>query len=171
MMKLYMKWTTYWAVGMKSSKLWSSQLWTQFDSGIASSQVQTPLKSWNFQPSLRNCKNYVHNCEDHSLLEYCAPCRSSEHSCWVSNEHMVDLWNHDCVVKRVTLDQLSLPYGTPKLFEKNYITLKPLECFSIFEITTNKFHKYIFPLITQWNKRVSPSHLNRIEISFTPLVN
>ena len=29
--------------------------------------LQTPLKSWNFQASLRNCKNFVHNCEDHSF--------------------------------------------------------------------------------------------------------
>ena len=41
MMKWYMKWI------MKSS--------------------QTPLKSWIFQASLRNCKSCVHNCEDHSL--------------------------------------------------------------------------------------------------------
>ena len=34
--------------------------------GIAGSQVQTPLKSWLFQASIRNC---VHNCEDHSLLK------------------------------------------------------------------------------------------------------
>ena len=30
-------------------------------------RVVTPLKSWNFQASLRNCKNCVHNCEDHSF--------------------------------------------------------------------------------------------------------
>ena len=29
--------------------------------------VQTPLKSWFFQASLRNCKNCSHNCEDHSF--------------------------------------------------------------------------------------------------------
>ena len=29
--------------------------------------VQTPLKSWILQASLRNCKNCVHNCEDHSF--------------------------------------------------------------------------------------------------------
>ena len=36
---------------------------------IASSRVQTPLKSWLFQASIRNCLNCVHNCDDHSLLE------------------------------------------------------------------------------------------------------
>ena len=30
-------------------------------------RVQTPLKSWTFQASPRNCKNCVHNCEDHSF--------------------------------------------------------------------------------------------------------
>ena len=31
------------------------------------SRVQTPLKSWLFQASLRNCLNCVHNCDDSSL--------------------------------------------------------------------------------------------------------
>ena len=35
--------------------------------GIARSRVETPLKSWIFQASLRICKNCVHNCEDHSF--------------------------------------------------------------------------------------------------------
>ena len=35
--------------------------------GITRSWVQTPLKSWIFQASLRNCKNCVHNCKDHSF--------------------------------------------------------------------------------------------------------
>jgi len=26
------------------------------------------LKSWLFQASIRNCLNFVHNCDDHSLL-------------------------------------------------------------------------------------------------------
>ena len=33
----------------------------------ARSGVQTLLKSLTFQVSLRNCKNCVHNCEDHSF--------------------------------------------------------------------------------------------------------
>ena len=92
------------------NQLWSSQLWTQFlqlrkeawkfqdfkgvwtrdlaipvrlswfRTGIARSRVQTPLKSWNFQASLRNCKNCVHNCEDDSftwLDSFCSPYVSS----------------------------------------------------------------------------------------------
>ena len=73
---------------LKSSKLWSSQLWMQFKqlhieawksqnfnrvwtrTSIARSQVQTPLKSWLFQASIRNCLNCVHNCDDHSLLDF-----------------------------------------------------------------------------------------------------
>ena len=31
--------------------------------------VRTPLKSWLFQASIRNCLNCVHKCDDHSLLE------------------------------------------------------------------------------------------------------
>ena len=39
--------------------------------GIARSRVQAPLKSWIFfQPSLRNCKNCDHNCEDHSSFDF-----------------------------------------------------------------------------------------------------
>ena len=38
--------------------------------GIARSRVQTPLKSWLFQASIRNCLDCVHNCEDHSLLDF-----------------------------------------------------------------------------------------------------
>ena len=41
--------------------------WLHSSVGIARSQVQIPLKSWIFQASLRNCKNCVHNCEDHSF--------------------------------------------------------------------------------------------------------
>jgi len=40
---------------LKSSKLWSSQLWMQFK--------QLRIEAWN-------CLNCVHNCNDHSLLEY-----------------------------------------------------------------------------------------------------
>ena len=38
--------------------------------GAGHSRVQTPLKSWIFQASIRNCKNCVHNCEDHSLTQF-----------------------------------------------------------------------------------------------------
>ena len=57
MMKWYMKWITYELRIWNQVKLWSSQLL----------RVQTPLKSWIFQASLRNCKNCAHNCEDHSF--------------------------------------------------------------------------------------------------------
>ena len=36
---------------------------------FARSRVQTPLKSWLFQASIRNCLNCVHNCDDHGLLD------------------------------------------------------------------------------------------------------
>ena len=29
-----------------------------------------PLKSWLFQASIRNCLNCIHNCDDHSLLDF-----------------------------------------------------------------------------------------------------
>ena len=32
--------------------------------------VQTPLKSWLFQASLRSCLNCVHNCDDHGLPDF-----------------------------------------------------------------------------------------------------
>ena len=32
--------------------------------------IQTPLKSWLFQASIRNCFNCVHNCDDHGLLDF-----------------------------------------------------------------------------------------------------
>ena len=41
--------------------------WLERRTGIARSRAQTPLKSWIFQASLRNCKNCAHNCEDHSF--------------------------------------------------------------------------------------------------------
>ena len=41
--------------------------WLERRTGVAGSRVQTPLKSWVFQTSLRNCKNCVHNCEDHTF--------------------------------------------------------------------------------------------------------
>ena len=89
-MKWYMKWIIYELRIWNQVKLWSSQLWTQFlqlrkeawkihnfndprsyERNFwvmnAISRVQTPLKSWIFQASLRNCKNCVHNCEYHSF--------------------------------------------------------------------------------------------------------
>ena len=63
-MKWYMKWIICEQRIWNQMKLWSSQLWVI----IARSRVQTPLKSWIFQASLRNCKNCVHNCEDHSFI-------------------------------------------------------------------------------------------------------
>ena len=32
-------------------------------------RTSAPLKSWIFQASIRNCKNCVHNCKGHSLLD------------------------------------------------------------------------------------------------------
>ena len=61
-----MKCFIYWTADLKSSKPWSSQLWTQFK------QLQSL-----FQASTRNCLNCVHNCDDHGLLD------SSEcYKCW-----------------------------------------------------------------------------------------
>ena len=67
----------------------------------------------------------------------------------------------------VTLDPLSLLYGTIKLLEKTTSLLTARVIFN-FSKLTHKFGVHIFPLITQWSK---PSHLNRIKISFTTLVN
>ena len=40
-----------------------------YSTGIARSRVQTPLKSWLFQASIRNWLNCVHNWDDHGLLD------------------------------------------------------------------------------------------------------
>ena len=44
--------------------------WWESRTCIARSRVQTPLKSWLFQASIRNCINCVHNCDDHSSLYF-----------------------------------------------------------------------------------------------------
>ena len=44
--------------------------WLERRTGIARSRVQTQLKSWPFQSSIRNCLNCVHNCDDHGLLDF-----------------------------------------------------------------------------------------------------
>ena len=64
-----MKCLIYWTADLKSSKRWSSQLWTQFKQLRIEAWVQTPLKSWLFQAFIRNCLNCIHNCDDHSLLD------------------------------------------------------------------------------------------------------
>ena len=56
-----MKCFIYWTADLKSSKLWSSQLWTQF-------------KQLRIEASIRNCLNCVRNFDGHSLLE--------KESCW-----------------------------------------------------------------------------------------
>ena len=53
MMKWYLKWIKYELRIWNQMKLWSS---IERRTGIARSRVQTPLKSWIFQASLRNCK-------------------------------------------------------------------------------------------------------------------
>ena len=44
--------------------------WLERRTGIARSRVESPLKSWFFQASIRNCLNCVHNCADHGLLDF-----------------------------------------------------------------------------------------------------
>ena len=71
-MKCFVNWTS----DLKSSKLWSSQLWTQIK--------QLRIEVWKSQDFngvwtrdlairllyVRNCLNCVHNCDDHSLLDF-----------------------------------------------------------------------------------------------------
>ena len=50
---------------------WMMKWYMKYDKwGFGRSRVQTPLKSWIFQASIRNCKNCVHNYEDHSLFDF-----------------------------------------------------------------------------------------------------
>ena len=64
--KWYLKCFIYWMW----SDIWNVSYIELRRTGIARSRVQTPLKSWLFQASIRNCLNCVHNCEDHSLLDF-----------------------------------------------------------------------------------------------------
>ena len=65
-----MKCFIYWTADLKSSKLWSWQLWMQFR--------QLRIEAWKSQDfngvwtlaSIRNCLNCVHNCDDHTLLDF-----------------------------------------------------------------------------------------------------
>ena len=50
----YFLWSDIWNVSYIELRIWN---------------VQTPLKSWLLQASIRNCLNCVHNCDDHGLLE------------------------------------------------------------------------------------------------------
>ena len=63
------------------SKPWSSQLWTQFKQ--LRREAWTPLKSWLFQASLRNCLNCVHNCDDHGLLDFNAAVQYKKHFIYI----------------------------------------------------------------------------------------
>ena len=62
-------WTRDLAIPVRRSNQLSYEA-TDVGSWSSWSRVQTPLKSWIFQASLRNCKNCVHNCEDHSFTWY-----------------------------------------------------------------------------------------------------
>ena len=46
-----------------------NECWLERRTGIARSRVQTPLVL-TFLASIRNCLNCVHNCDDHSLLDF-----------------------------------------------------------------------------------------------------
>ena len=53
-----------------SSKLWSSQLWTQFK--------QLRIEAWK-STSIRNCLNCVHYCDDHSSLDFKSAVQYKKH--------------------------------------------------------------------------------------------
>ena len=53
--------------------------WLERRTGIARSRVQTPLKSWLFQASIRNCLNCVYNCDDHSSLDFNSAVQYTKH--------------------------------------------------------------------------------------------
>ena len=88
----------------KSSKLWSSQLWTHFkqlrieawkrqdfmgfepvtsryrcDAFTNWAMKPLTLRTGLFQASIRNCLNCVHNCDDHSLLDFKSAVQSMKH--------------------------------------------------------------------------------------------
>ena len=65
--------------------------------------VQTPLKSWLFQVPLHNCLNCVHNCDDHSLLDF--KIHSSIYEIFIYHLTQVTLstiWSSGCTDSPVT---------------------------------------------------------------------
>ena len=54
--------------GLIRTNKWPAPNVPERRTGIARSRVQTTLKSWLFQASVRNCLNCVQNCDDHGLL-------------------------------------------------------------------------------------------------------
>ena len=56
------------AIGFGFASVWLKN-YRETGATLARSRVQTPLKSWRFQASIRSCLNCVHNCDDHSLLK------------------------------------------------------------------------------------------------------
>ena len=65
--KWYIKYFKYWTEDVNQLS------WIERRTGIARQRVQTPLRFWIFQASMRNCINYVHNCENQRLLDL-LPC-------------------------------------------------------------------------------------------------
>ena len=71
MMKWYMIWIIYELLIWNQVKLWSSQLWTQFlqlrssNGPVRNESMMKWYMIWIIYA--RNCKNCVHNCEDHSF--------------------------------------------------------------------------------------------------------
>ena len=66
-----LKWKKQGGITYSSQRQWlhSSVGYLERRTGTTRSWVQTPLKSWLFQASVRNCLNCAHNCDDHSLLD------------------------------------------------------------------------------------------------------
>ena len=65
--------------------------WLERRTGVARSRVQTPLKSWLFRASIRNCLNCVHNCDDHGLLDFKSAVQYNYETFHISllNPHMI----------------------------------------------------------------------------------
>ena len=99
-----------------SSKLWSSQLWKQIKqlrieawksqdfNGVwthalaipvqRSNQLNyevTDVRSWSFVGSIRNCLICVHNCHDHSLLDFKSAVQYMKY---------IQAFSHGCILER-----------------------------------------------------------------------
>ena len=81
MLALLFMWSDIWTVSYFELRVWNQvsydhrsydrnlSNWLERRTGTARSRVQTSLKSWLFQASVRNCVNFDHNCDDHSWLD------------------------------------------------------------------------------------------------------
>ena len=81
--RMHVKWYI-WNVSYIELRIWNQVSHDHRSFERSFERVQTPLKSWLFQASVRNCLNCVQNCDDHGLLDFKSAVQYMKHFIYIT---------------------------------------------------------------------------------------